>query len=47
MEYIGVIFTGIADIMKTGVVTVFGIISFFIEAVVLLIPGLSIVYSTF
>jgi hypothetical protein len=47
MEYIGIIFTGIADILKIGVVTVFGTISFFIDSVVFLIPGLSIVYTTF
>jgi hypothetical protein len=47
MEYIGIIFSGIADIMKIGVVTVFGIISFCINSVVFLIPGLSIVYTTF
>jgi len=47
MEYIGIILSGIADIMKIGVVTVFGIISFFIQSVVFLIPGLSIVYTTF
>ena len=47
MEYIGIIFTGIADIMITGVVTVFGTISFFIQSVVFLIPGLSTVYTIF
>ena len=47
MEFIGIIFSGIADIMIIGVVTVFGTISFFIDSVVFLIPGLSIVYTTF
>ena len=47
MEYIGIIFSGIADIMKIGVVTVFGTISFFIQSVVFLIPGLSTVYTIF
>jgi hypothetical protein len=47
MEYIGVILSGIADIITIGVVTVFGIISFSIESVVVLIPGLSILYTTF
>ena len=47
MEYIGVIFSGIADIMKIGVLTVFGVISFSIQSLVVFIPGLSILYTTF
>ena len=47
MEFIGIIFSGIVDIARIGVVTVLGTISFFIGSVVVLIPGLSILYTTF